>query len=127
MKANVLVDSSVWIEFFAGGPKAKKAAEIIGRAQKSAYKTPSLVLFEVYKKIKKELSEQKASEAIAYIIDATEIIPLNERIAVHAAEISLAHSLSMADSVIKATAEITGSEIKTKDSHFKGLENVEII
>ena len=127
MKANVLVDSSVWIEFFAKGPKAKKAAEIISRAEKSGYKTPSLVLFEVYKKIKKELSEQKASEAIAYIIDATEIIPLNERIAVHAAEKSIECGLSMADAVIKATAEITASEIKTMDRHFKGLQDVEII
>ena len=127
MKVNVLVDSSVWIEYFAQGQKAKKAAAIIINANKQAYKTPSIILFEVFKKIKKELNEQAANQAIAYIIDLTEIIPLNERIAVHAAEKSIETGLSMADSIIIATAELGNAELKTLDKHFKGMKNAEIL
>lgn len=127
MRVNVLVDSSVWIEYFTQGQKAKKVQSIITSAHKQTYKTPSIVLFEVYKKIKKEISEQKANQAIAHIIDLTETIPLDERIALYAAEISIENRLSMADAIIKATAELNNAEIKTMDKHFKGMKNVEII
>ncbi len=127
MKVNVLVDSSLWIEYFSKGQKTGRVAEIIQSANKETYKTAAIVLFEVYKKIKKDLNEQSANQAIAHIVDLTEIVALDERIAVHAAEISIETGLSLADSIIKATAELTNSELKTMDKHFKGMKNVEII
>jgi len=127
MKVNVLVDSSVWIEFFSNGPKAGKAGKIICGASKNCFKTPSIVLFEVYKRIKKGLDEQRANTAIAHIIDLTEIIALDERTAVHAAEKSILSGLSMADSIILATAELNNAEIKTLDKHFKGMKNAEVL
>ncbi len=127
MKVNVLVDSSLWIEYFSKGPKTNRIAKIIQTADKERYRTPSIVLFEVYKKIKKDLNEQSANQAIAYIVDLTEIIGLDERIAVHAAEISIETGLSLADAIIKATAELTNSELKTMDKHFKGLKDAEVI
>ncbi|MFA4855339.1 MAG: type II toxin-antitoxin system VapC family toxin [archaeon] len=127
MKVNVLVDSSLWIEYFSNGPKTNKIAKIIQNANKDAYKTPSIILFEVYKKIKKDLNEQAANEAIAQIVDLTEVIGLNERIAVHAAEISIETGLAMADAIILATAELANAELKTMDKHFKGLKGVEVI
>ncbi|MCX6799507.1 MAG: type II toxin-antitoxin system VapC family toxin [Candidatus Diapherotrites archaeon] len=127
MKVNVLVDSSVWIEFFSGGPKAGRAGKIISQASKNRFKTPSIVLFEVYKRIKKGLDEQRANTAIAHIIDLTEIIALDERTAVHAAEKSILSGLSMADSIILATAELNNAEIKTLDKHFKGMKNAEVL
>ncbi len=124
---NVLIDSSVWIEFFKNGPRANKAAAIIGKSNKERYKTPTIVLFEVYKKIKKEINEQAANQAIAYIIDTSEIIQLNERIAIFAAEASIETGLSMADAIILATAQTKNAEIKTMDSHFAGIKKAEII
>lgn len=124
---NVSVDSSLWIEYFAGGKKAKKAAKIIQKAKKPSFKTPSIVLFEVYKKIKKDVNEQAANQAIAYIVDLTEIVPLNERIALHAAEISIQTGLAMADSIVKATAELCNASLKTMDKDFKGLNSVELL
>jgi len=127
MKVNVLVDSSLWIEYFSNGPKTNKIAKIIQSANKESYKTPSIVLFEVYKKIKKDLNEQRANEAIAHIVDLTEAIALDERIAVHAAEVSIETGLSLADAIIKATAELTNAKLKTMDKHFKGLKDAEVI
>lgn len=124
---NVLVDSSLWIEYFSNGPKTNRIAKIIQSANKETYRTPSIILFEVYKKIKKDLNEQSANEAIAYIVDLTQIIGLDERIAVHAAEVSIGTDLSLADAIIKATAELTDAKLKTMDKHFKGMKNAEVI
>jgi len=124
---SVLIDSSGWIEYFMDGTKASKYAKHIEKARKKNYITPSIVLYEVYKKIKKEVSESKATEAIAYVIDATKVIELNERIAVQAAETSLELGLAMADAIIKATAGLNNAKIITSDQDFKDFKNVEII
>jgi len=52
---------------------------------------------------------------------------MNEKIAIEAAEISLEKGLSMADAIIKATADVYGARVITSDRHFEGIENVEII
>ncbi len=127
MKVNVLIDSSGWIEYFSKGPKAKKFSEFIQSAKKETHKTPTIVLFEVYKKLKKEAGEESANQAIAHIIDSTELIPLDERISIYAAELSIQTGLAMTDAIIKATAELYKAGIKTTDAHFKGLAEVEII
>lgn len=124
---NVLIDSSGWIEFFSNGSNAEKFEAFIKSSPKESHFAPAIVLFEVYKKIKKEFGEDKANQAAAYIVDATTIVPIDERIAIFAAEISLQSGLAMADAIIKATAELNSAELKTMDAHFVGMENVEII
>lgn len=84
-------------------------------------------MYEVYKKIKKETGEAKANEAIAYTIDNTTTINLNERIAVYAADLSLKTGLAMADALIKATADLNNAKIVTSDNHFKDFPNAEVI
>lgn len=124
---SVLIDSFGWIEYFGEGSLAGKYAEYIEKANRREYFTPSIVIYEVYKKIKKEKSEEKALEACAYILAYTSIVYLTEKIALGAAEISLKRGLSMADAIIKATAELKNAEVITGDRHFKGLENVEFL
>ncbi len=127
MKVNVLIDSSGWIEYFGDGPLADKYGRYIESANKEGYQTPTIVLYEVYKKIKKESTEGKALEASAYISANTEVIHLNERIALEAADISLIHGLPMADAIIASTANAFKAKIVTSDPHFKVLKNVELI
>lgn len=121
---NALIDSYGWIEHFSGGPLSAKYAKYIDTASKKSHFTPSVVLYEVYKRIKKIKDEQAALTAFAYIVAHTTIVPLNKKISIEAAEISLSQNLSMADSIITATAELTASEIITSDKHFKGRKNV---
>lgn len=127
MKVNVLIDSFGWIEYFGDGPLANKYGSYIENTIKDRYLTPTIVLYEVYKKIKKERTEEKALWASAYISANTEIIHLNERIALEAAEISLVQGLHMADAIIVATADVFKAKIVTSDPHFEGLKNVELI
>jgi len=127
MRVNVLIDSSGWIEYFGEGPLIDKYAKYIERANPKEYYTPSIIIYEVYKKIKKEISEERALEAYAYISAYTTLVYLTEKIAIEAAEISLKKGLSMADAIIKATAELYDARVITGDEHFKGLANVELI
>ena len=127
MKVNVLIDSYGWIEYFSDGTLADKYARYIEKANSDEYVTPSLILYEVYKKIKREKSEDKALEAYAYIAHYTRIIPLDERISLNAAEKSLELGLGMADSIIMATAEDNNARVITSDKHFREFNNVEYI
>lgn len=120
----ILIDSYGWVEYFSNGKLAEKYAKYIEKANSKEYITPSVVLYEVYKKIKKEKNEERALEAYAYIVAYTKIIPLDERISINAAEKSLEFGLGMADSIIIATAEENNAKIVTSDKHLKGIERV---
>ena len=124
MKASVLIDSSGWIEYFAEGPKASKYAKYIEAANISDYITPAIILYEVYKKIKSMKNEEFALKALAYIIGNTTIVSIDKKIALSAADISLKTKLSMADALIKATAEEKNAKIITGDEHFRKFNDV---
>jgi len=127
MKVTVLIDSSGWIEYFGDGPKAKKFALYIENATESNTIVPTIVIFEVFKKIKKEFGEQQAMEKIAYIFESTKTIDLDKTTAIEAAATSLQTGLAMADAIIKTTADLNKAKIITSDEHFKNLPNTEII
>jgi predicted nucleic acid-binding protein len=124
MKVNVLIDCFGCIEYFSDGPLAGKYSKHIENASKKNFFTPTIVLYEVYKRIKKTRNEQTALVAYAHIVVNTTIVPLTKRISLEAAEISLSEGMSMADAIIKATANLTQSTIVTSDKHFKDKKDV---
>jgi len=117
----LLVDSSGWIEFFTAGTLAGEYSKYVKDPTKII--TPTIVLYEVYKKIKRERSEEDALLAVS-LINKTSIVPLSESIALLAADVSLRHSLPMADAVVYATALEEDCDIVTSDAHFNGLDRV---
>lgn len=127
MKASVLIDSHGWIEYFSDGPLAPKYSVYIESADIYEFITPSIVLYEVYKKIKPIRGETAALEAIAHIIEHTVVVGIDGKIAISAAEINLNHKLAMADAIIKAVAESVNAKLVTGDPHFKGLSDVVLI
>ena len=52
---NILLDSSGWIEFFTDGPRADRYTVYL--TSRYRLMTPTIVLHEVYKKIKRERGE----------------------------------------------------------------------
>lgn len=117
----VVMDSSGWIEFFIDGPRADAYARHLKDLAKVI--TPTIVLYEVYKKIRRDKTEEEALSAIS-LIQRTAVKPLSESIALFAADLSILHSLPMADAVVYATAIEEGCKVVTGDAHFKGLSNV---
>lgn len=124
MRVNVLIDSHGWIEYFVQGPLASKYSKYIETANKSEYITPSIVVYEVYKRIKSQKGEEIALRALAHIIEHTTIISVDKRAALDAAEISLKTKLAMADALIKAIGEENNAKIVTGDKHFKEFPDV---
>jgi toxin FitB len=119
--ALTLVDSSGWVEYFANGPLVERYVEFLNRPKRVL--TPTLVLHEVYKKLKREFGEELALMAAAQM-EKTQVAPLTESIAYQAADLGLEYKLSTADSIIYATAVSYGVELVTSDSDFKGLPRV---
>ena len=116
-----LVDSSGWLEFFTGGPLAGAYADHL--ADPTQVITPTLVLYEVYRKIKRERTEEDALTAASQIL-RTRLIPLGEMIALTAADVSIEYRLARADAVVFATALVQKAELITSDADFERLPGV---
>lgn len=116
-----LVDSSGWIEFFSGGPLADRYATHLRNPAEVI--TPVIVVYEVYKKIKRERGEATALLAVGQLT-ATQVVPLTEAIARLAADLSLQHGLAMADALIYATAQDERAQLVTSDADLKDLPGV---
>ena len=117
----VLLDSSGWIEFFTGGPLAERYASYLSPRYQLI--TPTIVLYEVYKKIKRERGEETAL-LFAGRLSATQVIPLTDSIAFLAADLSLRHGLAMADAIVYATAKDQEADVITGDADLKDLAGV---
>ena len=116
-----LVDSSAWLEYFAGTNEGKKFRAAIEST--STLIVPTIVLFEVFKKMLLELGERAALRTTGHMMKAA-VIPLDEKLSLDAAGISVKYKFAMADSIILATAQRSRATIWTQDADFKGLPGV---
>jgi predicted nucleic acid-binding protein len=114
-----VVDSSAWLEYFADGPNATAFAKPI-EATRSLV-VPTLSLFEVFKRIAQQRSEDEALRAIA-VMEQGKVVDLDRATALEAARLSLQHGIAMADSVMLATTYRHRATLWTQDSDFEGLQ-----
>jgi len=119
-----LVDSSGWLEYFADGPNASFFAETVEHPEELI--VPTVCIYEVFKVVSRQRGESAALQAVALMRQGA-IVDLTENIAILAAELSLKHTLPMADSIILATARVHQSTIWTQDADFEGLEEVKFV
>ncbi len=85
--------------------------------------TPSVVLYEVYKVLKRDESEEDALRAVAQMLK-TNVVPLTETLALEAADLSLEHRLAMADAIVYATARSRQADVVTTDADLGRLPGV---
>ena len=116
-----IVDSSAWLEYLAAGPNAAYFSSAIENTAELV--VPTLILYEVFKRIVQQRSENEALQVIA-VMQQGKVVDLDSRTALSAARISIDHQLPMADSVILATARLNNALLWTQDSHFEGIQNV---
>ncbi len=122
----ILIDSYGWIEYFGEGPLANSYAAFVEKADEKGTVTPTIVIYEVYKKIKSVSGEEKALEAYAQM-SRTKIVDLTSSLCLEAAEFSINLNLGMADSIILATAKAYNAQIVTSDQHLKNIDSVQFI
>jgi predicted nucleic acid-binding protein len=120
----VVVDSSGWIEVFTDGPQADHFLALM--AEEAALVVPAISIFEVFKWVLREHGEAQAIQAAA-AMQRGQVVELDSRLALAAAQLSHAQQLPMADSIILATARDRRARLHTMDSDFRGMADVEWI
>lgn len=121
-----IVDSSGWVEYLGDGPKTKAYARFFEKQE--ALILPTMVIYEVFKKLLRERGISFAEQFFAHaqqLVDST--IVLDTDLAVRAARLSSETGLPMADAIIYATAHALQAELITSDAHFSGLPGVTLI
>lgn len=118
----VVVDSSGWIEVFTDGPQADHFLALMADA--GSLVVPAITIYEVFKWVLREHGEAQAVQAAA-AMQTGQVVDLDSRLALAAAQLSHALSLPMADSIILATARDRQARLHTMDSDFRGIADVE--
>jgi toxin FitB len=119
-----VVDSSGWLEYFADGPNADFFAPAIENVRELI--TPSVSLYEVFKRILQQRGEDEALSAIAVMAQG-HVVDLDITLALAAAKISVELRLPMADSIILATARVYDATLWTEDDDFVDIGGVRYI
>ena len=116
-----IVDSSGWLAYFADEPNAKHF--IIPLKDTASLVIPSVTIYEVFKVVLRETSENEALQAAA-AMQKGRVVDLTAMLAIAASKLSLERSIPMADSIILATAKAFDAVIWTQDSDFKNIAGV---
>lgn len=117
-----VVDSSGWIEYFIDGKNAGFFAPAIEDAENLI--VPVICVYEVFKRLLQEVGESQALVNIGDMYTG-QVADLTAPIALIAAKISVEMKLTMADSVILATAQAHQAVLWTQDADFEGMEGVQ--
>ena len=116
-----LVDSSGWVQHLIDGPLADAYAEHLAAGD---LLVPTVVLYEVCKFMHREVSADAAA-GVAARMKEERVVPLDEQLALEAAEVSLQHGLAMADAIVYATARFFEATLLTSDADFRDLPHVD--
>ncbi len=119
-----VVDSSGWLEYFAGGGNAHFFAPAIKATDTLVI--PTICIYEVFKRLVAQRGEEDALLA-AGIMSLGTVADLPQGIAINAAALSSEHKIAMADSIILATARAFDAVLWTQDVDFQGIDGVEYI
>jgi len=116
-----IVDSSGWLAYFADEPNAKHFLPPLNET--ASLIVPTVTMYEVFKVVLRESSENEALQASAAMQKGT-VVDLTALLAIASSKLSLKYNLPMADTIILATAKEFNAAIWTQDSDFKNIENV---
>ena len=116
-----VVDSSAWLEYFAGGRNAAFFSAAIEDPARLV--VPAIVVFEVFKSLLRQRGEETALQAVA-VLHQGSIVDLDAPLALAAARLSLECRFPLADSVVLATARARGAIVWSQDADFEGLPDV---
>ena len=125
----MLLDTSAWIELFQ---ETEKTAIVRNVLETEDNFTSSITFAELVNWCLKNNKEDKITEYMKGIKNGSTILDLNEAIIISAGKLNYERkksvkNLGIVDSLILSTALFYDLKILTKDSHFRDLENAEIL
>ncbi len=119
-----VVDSSGWLEYLADGPNADFFADAVEHIDELI--VPTLSLYEVFKRVLQQRGEGDALQTVAFMVQG-QVVNLDMDLALSAARISTEFKLSMANSVMLATARAHKATLWTQDRDFEGVDGVQYV
>ena len=119
-----VVDSSGWLEYFAGSTNASFFAPVVKVTDTLV--VPTVCIYEVFKRLLAQRGEESALQAIG-IMSLGIIADLTREIAVNAATISSEFNMTLTDSIILATARTYDATLWTQDADFDDIGGVQYI
>src|SRR5437868_9710838 len=119
-----VVDSSGWLEYFAGGRNAGFFANAIEST--SDLVVPTLSLYEVFKRVLQQRDEGEALQAVA-VMQQGAVVELDAALALAAARLSAELNMPMADSIMLATSRSWEATFWTQDSDFAGIADIRYV
>lgn len=119
-----VVDSSAWLEYFAGGANASFFAPAIEDTRHLI--VPSISLYEVFRRVLQQRGEGSALQSAA-LMQQGHVVDLSVSVALAAAKLGVDFRLPLADSIILATAQAHGATFWTQDVDFESMPGVRYI
>jgi predicted nucleic acid-binding protein len=124
VKKRAVVDSSVWIELLLLGKRHAVCRKAFDSFDEIV--VPTVVFYEVYKKIAAQVSEEDAL-AVVGEMSRHVIADLDRTIALLAADVSRDENLGMADSLVLAHARAAGAKLLSLDNDFATIADVQVL
>lgn len=116
-----VVDSSCWLEYFAGSAVGEAVASAIENLDNLI--VPSITIYEVFKKLLIETDEDRALLAVAHMKQGR-VVELDSDLSIYSAKVGNDYKLALADSIIYATTLKFSCTLWTQDKHFSELSGV---
>ena len=113
----ITLDSSCWIEYLRDTPRAELFASAAENPEQLI--VPIVTIYEVSKKLHREISPKVAAYAEALMCRG-HVIDFDLALC----RAAIGNKLPLADSLIYATARAHGATLWTQDAHFEGLAGV---
>ena len=122
MSIKYVINTSIWIEYFAGDKKTKKMAEII---EKEDIGTSIVSIAELADKFERE--DMEFGEVLKFIMANATILPISIEIAMLAAKLKKQirkknEKFGLADALHLASAKIVNAIFVTADNDFKNVD-----
>ncbi len=110
-----LLDSSVWLEYFARGQHLDVYAAAI-RDVEHLLVSP-INFYEVFRRVLQQRNEDEAYQAIAQMMDGR-VVEIDGQLALEAVLLAQQYRLPLTDSILLATARAHGAQLITQDAQM---------
>ena len=125
----IVLDTSAWIEYFAGSEKGQRVRERLNREGREVFIT-GLIVAEISVKFLKET--RPVEEVVRALGSLASLVPFDFRLAQEAAEIYVherktRNKFGLADAHVLAAARIVGGKVITFDHDFNGLNEAVVL
>lgn len=119
----ICVDTYGWLERILDGPRASEYNKVLSSVPPDQIVTSVVTVYELYRKLRPARGEAAALEAVVHL-RATHLVPIDDQLALEAADYSLAHSLHFSDALVYATARRFDVPLHTSDPDLKSVPGV---